>query len=448
MSFNQFFMIIKARKLVFWGTWLTIVSFVLVVTSLLPKSYEAQSSLIINYTGLDQVTGGQVPSHMMSGYLGTQIDILKSKKVALKVVKDNELYTNRGFIDTFYGTTGGEGNLEDWIASALLESLEVIPSRDSNVVILKYTSSNPRFSALIVNAFSQSYIDTSLELKIEPSKRATVWFEKQVESMKGDLIKAQSKLSDYQKEKGIVSVDQRYDVENSRLAQLSQQLVVSQADLLNLKSQKEAIDKSGVESSSFELLVEPVVRDIHVSLAKAEIERDELLKRFSSKHPEIISVETEINSLNRRLLVELGMAKRRLNSDVMVAENRVEVLLDEIELQKKKLLEIGENRNMLDLLTRDVSDAKRILDLATQRLNQTSLESKANDIEIAILNEALAPIEPTGPNYISNAILSVFFGLIVAITFALLGELLSRKVRVAEDIEEFVGLPVLVEMKV
>ena len=86
MTITQFLRIVWARK------WLAVGLMVLVsivgslVTVNLPKRYTAETSLIVEMR-VDPVLGMMAPSLVAPGYIATQVDVLKSERVAARVVK-------------------------------------------------------------------------------------------------------------------------------------------------------------------------------------------------------------------------------------------------------------------------------------------------------------------------------------------------------------------------
>ena len=193
-------------------------------------------------------------------------------------------------------------------------------------------------------------------------------------------------------------------------------------------------------------LADPIISSLKVSLARSEVKLSELAERLSEQHPEYRAAQSEVKSLNRKLASEFRFAKDRIKSDVAIAQKKVTELERAVESQKQVLLEINENRNMLDIYTRDVVDAEQILSLATQRLSQVSLEGASRESDVSVLNPAVAPIKPSKPNLMINVILSIFLGSILAVAVALLAELLDRRVRSEDDIVLGSGLPVLGEV--
>ena len=156
MTFNELILILKARQKIVWLTFFVIVATVTTVSLMLPKKYEAVASLILNYKGVDSVTGRTVPAQLMPGYMGTQIDIIMSRNVALRVVKDLSLTSSPSVQAQFQETTGGNGDINVWLADRLLGNLEVVPSKQSSVLEVLFEGTDPNFASIISNFFAKS----------------------------------------------------------------------------------------------------------------------------------------------------------------------------------------------------------------------------------------------------------------------------------------------------
>ena len=77
MTFSQLIAILIARKwIAIWVFFLTVLV-ATVVSFLLPKTYTATASLVINSKGADPVTGFMLPATLMPGYMATQVDIIQ-----------------------------------------------------------------------------------------------------------------------------------------------------------------------------------------------------------------------------------------------------------------------------------------------------------------------------------------------------------------------------------
>ena len=94
-------------------------------------------------------------------------------------------------------------------------------------------SSDSVKAAKMANAFVQAYLDVSLGLKVDPAKQYSTFFDNRSKELRANLERAQAKLSAYQREKGIIANDERFDIENARLGELSTQVVGLQEVLSN-----------------------------------------------------------------------------------------------------------------------------------------------------------------------------------------------------------------------
>jgi uncharacterized protein involved in exopolysaccharide biosynthesis len=105
-------------------------------------------------------------------------------------------------------------------------------------------------------------------------------------------------------------------------------------------------------------------------------------------------------------------------------------------------LELNRSRDQLSMLQKDVDNAQRALEAVNLRYTQTSLEGNVNQTDIAILNPAVPPIEPSKPKVMLNILLSIVFGGMLGVGFGLLAEMMDRRVRGREDIVEMLDVPV------
>jgi len=227
MNFNLFLSVLRARWSVFALVLAVTVLAAAAVSLLLPKTYRATASLLLDYKNEQSMSGALHPllqPHERLSHMQTQADIITSEKVARKVVQDLKLAEVPAMRAAFEEHADGKGSIEDWLVAALLEKLKV-ETTQSSVINVSYLSGDARFSAQVANAFAKAYVDTMIELRVSPTRQAAVWFDEQLKSLRASLEEAQAKLTKYHRKKGIVSADERLDVENSRLGELSAQAV-------------------------------------------------------------------------------------------------------------------------------------------------------------------------------------------------------------------------------
>src|SRR2546430_11735961 len=68
-------------------------------------------------------------------------------------------------------------------------------SSDLSVIQASFTCADPRWAAAIANAYAKAYVDTMLELRVAPTRKAAAWFDEQLKGLRANLEDAQAKLA-------------------------------------------------------------------------------------------------------------------------------------------------------------------------------------------------------------------------------------------------------------
>lgn len=441
MTFGQFLSILRARKRAALLVFSLVVLTTIGLSLFLPKQYDATASVVIDIKP-DPVSAMAFPTMAMPSFMATQVDILLSDRVALRVIRDLKLTESPELRDQWQTEGDGEGTFEQWLTTMLHKKLDVNPSRESNVININYRSPDPRFSAGLANAFAQAYIATTLELRVNPAKQFSAFFVAQSKEARTALEEAQAKLSAYQREKGIIAADERLDVENARLAELSSQLVQIQA--ISGESGSRQAQAQGASGDRIqEVLNNPLIGGLRADLNRSEAKLQELNSKLGDSHPQVVEAKANIAELRARIDAEV----RRVTGGVAVTntinKQREAQVRSELEAQRAKLLEMKAVRDQGQVLVREVENAQRAYDGVMARLNQTAMESQTNQSYANLLTSALPPAEHATPKLLLNTALAVFMGFLLALGVAMLLELNDRRVRQPEDVIASLGLPVL-----
>jgi len=250
----------------------------------------------------------------------------------------------------------------------------------------------------------------------------------------------QARLSKYQQEKGIVSLDNnRVDIELSRLNDLSSQLVAAQTQAMEASSR----ERMAGGAASPDVGNNPLVQNLRVSVAGGEAKLAEASSRYGRNHPAYQAAAAEVGKMRAELNAALGSVARSVGANAEVFRQREAELRAELAAQKTRVLELNRTRDELGVLLKDLDSAQRAFDSASQRFSQTRIESQSEQSDISILNPAVAPVMPSGPRVLLNTLVSIVLGSILGVGLALLLELSSRPVRSSSDLEGTLGIPVL-----
>jgi uncharacterized protein involved in exopolysaccharide biosynthesis len=152
-----------------------------------------------------------------------------------------------------------------------------------------------------------------------------------------------------------------------------------------------------------------------------------------------------VNTYKVKLATELNTATRGVGATAGAARQRFNELKSAFEQQKVKVLGLKQQREEATLLARDLENAQRIYDSALQRYGQSRMEAQSIQTDIAVLNPATPPSQPSKPRVFFNILLSLFMGVMLGVGVGFLVELLDRRVRSGQDIDGL-DIPVLAEV--
>lgn len=445
MNFNLFLRILYARRKIIVITLLVTVVATVFVSLLLPKTYKATTSLVLNFKGADPITGMPLPAQLLPGYMATQVDIINSHSVGLKVVDELKMAEGQAVYEQFMEATQGKGTIRDWLADLLVKKIEVVPSRESSVLDISFKGSDPQFAAAVANAFASAYQLTSIQLKVEPAKKAAIYINDQIKVLRDNFETAQKKISKFQQDNGIVSSDSRVDgidVESARLNELSAQLVQAQAQLIEAASRRNQASGVGGNESP-DVMNNSLILNLKAGLGNAESKFAEISQRLDKNHPQYQGAKAEVDKLRSELSDQIKAASNSVGSSARIYQQRETEIRAALAQQKVKVLQINRTRDELRLLRNEVESAQRAYESTTQRFTQTNLEGQSNQTDIAVLNTAIAPLTPSNPKIMQNTLVSIFLGTMLGVGLALLAELMDRRVRSTEDLVEALKLPVL-----
>ncbi len=325
----QILLILRAHYKIALAVALATIAIALAVTLLLPKRYTAATSVLVDVKSPDPIVAMMLPSS-----LATQVDIINSQRVALRVVRTLGLVDAPGVRDQWASATDGRGTPETWLADLLLRGLAVAPSRDSNIVNIAYTGTDPAFVAAVANGFAQAYMDVTIELKVDPARQYARWFGDQGKLLRENLEKAQTKLSQFQQQKGIVAREEQMDIETSRLTDLSSQLVRAQAETNDARIKQQS-GRAGDRLP--EVSADSVVSGLRNEIVRMEAKLQDL--NLGKNHPQYLRMQTEVAELKKQLANEMARVTNSFSATSTVGGSRESVLRAAIEAQKKKLLE-------------------------------------------------------------------------------------------------------------
>jgi uncharacterized protein involved in exopolysaccharide biosynthesis len=286
MSFRLLLDIVKSRFFLIMLTLLITVGIAGALTFLEPKRYVGTTALVLNLEDQTPFERTAVPAALSTSYITTQLDIIRSQKVALRVVEQEGLAKEPGWKEAYTEADDTSLPIEPWIATQIMQNVEAEPLQNSRVVNLTYESLDPKEAARLANAYAKAFVATTLDLSIEPARRNAAWFDRQLKEQRTRLDEARARMAKLQTEKGVMGLDEKLTTETNRLDEISRNLVEAQAATAAARGRNLGVNHPEYQSA--------LQRERALSAALATQRAN--LVRLDSQREELNTVASEVQS--------------------------------------------------------------------------------------------------------------------------------------------------------
>jgi len=411
-------------------------------------------------------------------FYGTQYQLIKSKRVAMSVVRmlspdrmfqayfgrrvrggsllASPLGWAKGLFTAAVGgasqdesgeTGGGDGEWANDIAEIIAAGIIVKPVKDSKMVDISYQSESAELASLVANTVAKAYIEATLEMKMSSSQYTMGWMTRKAEEEKAKLDGSERALQAYMQENDIVTLEDRLTIVPEKLSELSTNLTRAEtkrkeAETLYEKVRSLPRSLKGAESLPA-ISSDPLVRSIREQILTAEKDVSELSKTYGRKHPLMIKAEGDLRVLNEKLRQEFLLVIGSVKNEYELAlsnENNLRKLLADT---KREALNLSEKFIQYGILKREVETNRQVYDSLITKMKEQSLTEELQTVNVWIVEEAETPEGPSKPKKALNIILGIMVGLFGGVGFAFFAEYLDNTVKSPEDAEEKLGVPVL-----
>ena len=140
-----------------------------VIIKLIPKTYTATATLMVNYESPDPLAARGIITGPVGTYISTEIELMESSETLLPVVDQLKLTS-----DPYYtsGYKGDAGELRNWVKDVLAKDLEIEQGRfGSQLIYINASARDPVLAAKIANAVADTYLAQQRQRMSGPGER-------------------------------------------------------------------------------------------------------------------------------------------------------------------------------------------------------------------------------------------------------------------------------------
>ncbi len=318
--------------------------------------------------------------------------------------------------------------------------------KETRLIDIRFTHIDPLVASKIVNAIAEIYVFTNLEKRTEANSTTGDFLQKRIAELQQQIRTAEERLVNYAKNNQIISLDPNQNTVVERLAGLNQQLLQAENDR---KTAEAAYNAAKLPDAATAMVDEATKQtgDIEAKLIELRQKRAQLLVDATEEAPEVKEVDQQIGELDKQLK-DLRTRKSatlltNLHTRFQQTLEREQSLRKAFEQQRAQTLSQNEAAINYRIIQQEIETNKSLLNglLQGAKENDVVLAGKPNNI--SIVDYALTPDSPVGPNRTRTVIAAFFLSIGLGLGLALFFEYLDDTVHSTEEVERVLHLPAL-----
>jgi succinoglycan biosynthesis transport protein ExoP len=318
--------------------------------------------------------------------------------------------------------------------------------KETRLIDIKFTHTAPEVTAKVVNAIAETYVFSNLEKRTEANSTTGDFLQKRIAELQQQIRTAEERLVNYAKNNQIISLDPNQNTVVERLSGLNRQLLEAEND----RKTAEAAYNAAKAPDAANALADDGAKqtnEIETKLVDLRQKRALLLVDATEEAPEVKEVDQQIGELDRQLK-ELRSRKSatlltNLQTRYQQTLEREQSLRQAFEQQRAQTLSQNEAAINYRIIQQEIETNKSLLNglLQGAKENDVVLAGKPNNI--SIVDYALTPDSPVGPNRARTVIAAFFLSIGLGLGLALFFEYLDDTVHSTEEVERVLHLPAL-----
>lgn len=458
----------------------------IILTATTKPTYDATATIELNKSGgsMDLGLGDVLSQQLSSGGESLQTDqqtetaILQSDSLALEVIERLRLESQPPFAAKDGKNQESGLSIEESsrkrtrLLGIFKANLKVKPYRGTRLIQVTYESHDPKQAAQIANAIIESYKNQYLKSHYDATSETSDWLTKQLSELKANVEDSEKKLTDFEKESGILSLNmmpgseggsagdgQIHSVIIQKLDALNAELTTAEANRI----EKEAIyrlvqsgnsdvildlgnDPLAVQSNSMVLTQGGGVsnlQQLRQQQTALKISMAQASTTYGSNNRHLKEMQTELHAMDEQIHQEIQQIVKRAHGDFQLAQQTEGVIHRRFDQQQAEASKLNEKTVQFAVLSQEAFSRKKLYEDLYTKLQEANVSSGIKSTNITVVDPARSQSVPIRPKRMSNLALGILFGIFLGFGTAYGANSLDRTVSDPAEVEEITGKPVI-----
>ena len=467
LDFVEYWRTLRKRKWAILGFALIVTLVAGVIAFVSTPIFEAKTTLLIETNKQKVVTIEDVYSGVGASreYFQTQVEIIKSREVALKAIAKLKLYDNPVFdprapkkgISALIAQIGFSNEVapKEWNEQTLSEAvypqftgnLSIEPIRLSQLIVIRFTSPDAALSAQVTNTIASTFIENDLDARYQMTRTASVWLQERLSGLKTKLTESEQVLQGYREKQGFVSVkESAQSGTGQQIEQLQSRLIEARTRRAEVEATYKIVQDAsnkGDLASQPAVLNSAQVADAKRQATEAARKLADVSQRYGKEHPKYMQADSESKSAIDNLQRQIDLVVGGINHEYERARSTEKMLEGSLGSARGTVQNINRKEFELGVYEREVDSNRQMYDMFMKRAKETNVAGDLQTTVARIVDPAAVPTSPIKPKKSLIVAVALFMGLLIGVMLALLLEVLDNTLKTTEDVESRLKQPLL-----
>ncbi len=434
----------------------------ILITKIVTPIFRATASLQLEQQSThvlksDELQPGEASITDAERFLQTQLDVLNSRSLAIRVGDRLQLFRGPGFLDAMGVKIKPKGTLveqarkqREIVIKTLRDNLDISLPHFSRVVSISFSSRDRDLSARVANAYAEALITDNLERRFRASSYARDFLEGQLGQAKTKLEASERAVILYARGAGLIDTGPALGTPGERARSLVTSSLVSMNDTLTgatadrLRAQQHWERSRTVSPMQLpEVLGNQAMQELLRTRAELASDYQKELQTRLPDYPTVRQAKAQLDETNDQITRLAASIRDSIRESYEVAARQEQAMKRDLQGLRSSTFDEQDRSVQYGILRREVDTNREMYDALLQRYKEVGAAAGVTANNITVVDTAEPALTATWPKPFLNLILSLFLGIIVAAALVFLREVLDDAVRTPDDVEGKLGLPLL-----
>ncbi|MGZ3763029.1 MAG: GumC family protein [Mucilaginibacter sp.] len=317
-----------------------------------------------------------------------------------------------------------------------LRTSEVV--KNSNIISLQQTDSNPQFAADILNAIMKEYLNYDRNQKTQSATNMIRFIDDQLESLSNQVKGSERSIEKFKQNSKIMDVTSASDLQLSKIKDLESQRSILKIQLIAIDQLKAQIsrEKDINLNLNMEGAIDPLLGGLIGNLNNLLVERSTLLKTYNNNSQTIQDINQQILQIKNAVLNNIGASSERINKNISYLETQIETV-------NQKIATLPAAERDLISLKRDFEINDKVFSFLSEKRLDAQISRSAILPGATIIEQAQPNFGPVSPDEHTIHRTAIIIGLAIGLGLIILIRVLNPYIYDKETVESLTTIPII-----